>query len=125
MTSPARSIRGQAALPPPPDLPDPTRAVWLRLAPHVPPGSLTPATSDLFAMLCTQVATWYEADQLVTDAGILSANGMDLGPNPALTIRDHADQMTARWAKAFGLMPGTPQAPGPQRPAGQLRHLRE
>lgn len=125
MTSPARPLRPLRPPPlPPPRLSDEARAVWERLAPHTAPGSLTAGTADLFAMLCTQVATWHEADQLVSEAGILTASGAELGVNPALAVRDHADQMTMRWAKAFGLMPGTPAPAPPGRP-GALRHLRE
>jgi phage terminase small subunit len=73
-------------------------------------------------MLCTQVATFWEADKLVQDAGLLTVDGLDITVNPAVAIRDRADGNTMRWAKAFGLMPDQPQA-APQRPG--MRHLRE
>jgi len=117
---------GTAPPPPPPGPPGTlsaaARDVWERLAPHVPDGKLTAATADLFAMLCVQVATWHEADQLVNDAGLLIAAGQDLVPSPALTIRVQADVMTGRWAKLFGLTPDVPAA-APSR--GGMRHLRE
>jgi phage terminase small subunit len=75
----------------------------------------------MFAMLCVQIATWHEANQLVNDAGLLITAGQDLIPSPALTIRVQADAMTEKWAKLFGLTPDAPAAPA--RPG--MRHLRE
>jgi len=123
--SPAGASSRAAAppLPPPGNLSDGAASVWRRLAPLVPPGKLTPATSDLFAMFCAQVATWWEASELVDAAGLLTAVAAELAVNPALAIRDRADQMTQKWARAFGLMPDEPAAPA-GRPAG-IRHLRE
>jgi phage terminase small subunit len=121
--------RGAARKDPAPALPDPpeslsdeAREVWDRLAPHVPAGRLHDGTADMFAMLCTTIATWHEANGLVNDSGILTVAGQDLIPSPALAIRVQADAMTARWAKMFGLTPDTPATAAPR--AG-VRHLRE
>jgi P27 family predicted phage terminase small subunit len=123
-TGTARSDPGRLPLPPQDGLSDRARDTWTRLAPLVPDGRLTEATADMFAMLCTQIATWREAEELVQETGILTVAGQDLVTNPALSIRDHADSMTARWAKAFGIAPDSPQAAMPQGRTGP-RHLRE
>ena len=59
------------------------RAVWTRLAPDVPPGRLTRHTREAFAQLCVALATYTEADQLITskherDTATLRATGRDL-----------------------------------------------
>lgn len=121
---PAAGRGAPACLPAPPSLPEPARAVWERLAPLVPDGRLNPATADMFAMLCTQVATWHEANQLIAETGLLAATDTGaIGPSAALAVRSHADAMTARWAAAFGIAPDRPAAaPGK---AAVVRHLRE
>jgi phage terminase small subunit len=116
------STAAPAHLPPPDGLAPDAALIWDRLAPLVPAGKLNPATGDLFAMLCTQLATFWEADKLVQETGILTVDGLAITVNPAVAIRDRADGMTMRWAKVFGLMPDQPQA-APQRPG--MRHLRE
>jgi len=123
-SSAARARGGSLPLPPPDSLSGKARDTWTRLAPLVPDGRLTEATADMFAMLCTQIATWQEAEELVQETGILTVAGQDLVTNPALAIRDHADTMTARWAKAFGIAPDAPQAAAPSGRTGP-RHLRE
>jgi P27 family predicted phage terminase small subunit len=126
MTTPRSGDRGNTAVLPPPDtLTGDARAIWLRLAPLVSPGRLTEASSDLFAMLCVQIATFWEAHQLVDETGILTAPGAELLPNPALAIRDHADNQVQRWAKHFGILPdATPAQQAAGRPA-KMRHLHE
>ena len=87
------------------------RAVWTRLAPDVPPGRLTRHTREAFAQLCVALATYTEADQLITSTGLMVAQGQDVVPNPALAIRDRQSATVATWLKAFGLTPDTPSQP--------------
>jgi P27 family predicted phage terminase small subunit len=102
--------------------------VWRALAPHTAAGTLTPGTAWTFAMLCTELATYAEAEQLVQDAGMLIADGQTLGPNPALLLRRQADSIAARWMGQFGLTPeGAAQLGGPADSGKQrtLPHLVE
>lgn len=109
-------------IPPPPAwLSTAAREVWQRLAPHVPPGTLTEASADLFGITCTTMATYTEADGIVESAGLLIAAGQDLVPNPALAIRTTADAGIARWARVFGLIPDTTTNTTPKPGTGPKR----
>lgn len=108
---------------PPAWLPTAAHEVWTQLAPHVPPGRLTPATAHAFAMLCVAVATYTEANQLVQDGGLLIAEGQALIPNPALAIRDRNDAIITKWAREFGLTPDTNKPTG--KTPRRLPHLVE
>ena len=113
-----------SALPDPPEwLSDEARALWDRLAPVVPAGNLTVANAELFAMFCTSLATYAEADGIINAAGLLITAGQDLIPSPALQIRTQADGLAGRWAKTFGLTPDA--APAKPARGGGMRHLRE
>lgn len=97
--------------------------VWRTLAPHTAAGTLTPGTAWTFAMCCTELATYAEAEQLVQDAGMLIADGQTLGPNPALQQRRQADAVAARWLPQFGLTPESAAKLGGPADSGKARTL--
>jgi phage terminase small subunit len=80
-------------------------------------------------MLCTALATYFDADAIVQETGIVITAGQsdDLVQNPAVGIRERNDAIVAKWAKVFGLAPEPPgkaaAAPADQ-PRG-MRHTRE
>jgi phage terminase small subunit len=78
-------------------------------------------------MYVTTLATYREADSIITASGVLIAVGQDLAPNPALGIRNGADATAARWAKTFGLTPDSQPLAPPQAHEGprRLPHLVE
>ena len=122
------SVKDQPPAPPPlPDAPgwlgDEARNVWDRLAPQVPDNKLTAATAEAFALLCISLATYQEAHSIITDSGMLIAQGQDLIPNPALAIRSQQNPVAAAWLKTFGLTPDTPPSTKPGR--GYRPHLVE
>ena len=92
------------------------RQVWDRLAPVVPAGRLTTATAEGFALLCVAVAAYAEANDLVSETGMLIAQGQDLVPSPALSIRNGLDPVVARWLRTYGLSPDSQPPAQPPRP---------
>ncbi|MEV5710158.1 P27 family phage terminase small subunit [Actinoallomurus sp. NPDC052274] len=132
MTNPELRVldgAGSGAAPDPVDPPewlsDEAAEIWRALAPRTAPGTLTPSTAWAFAMLCTELATFADAEQLVQEAGIIVADGQNLVPNPALAIRRQADGIAGRWAAQFGLTPDSAAADAAAGQSRQMRHLIE
>ena len=109
----------------PPWLSSDAREVWAALAPRTAAGTLTPATAWTFGFLCTEYASYIEAEQLVQEAGLLIADGQNLVPNPALLLRRQADGIAGRWAAQFGLTPASARGAGESDRPRQLPHLVE
>lgn len=100
----------------PENLTDSAREVWDRLAPDLErKGVLTAWDVDLFAMFCTAVADWDEADQRVqaegslVDAPVFDRNGKQTGSrtqkSPWLAVRRDAFEMARSLGSRFGLTP--------------------
>jgi P27 family predicted phage terminase small subunit len=125
VTVPGQNTTTTAAPPSPPAwLSESGRAYWADLIRHLPGGSVTPADAHTFGMLCNELATYAEADELVQEGGIVITGALGvLMANPALAIRDRSAGAVARWLTYLKVSPAD-RAGAPVQD-GALRHRRE